>query len=527
MSAERVSVHRLQELVRLHRMGRGAREVARLLRMGPNTERAYRRALEAAGLLAGDPASLPALSVLVAAVAEHAPPRPALQQTSRVEPWAAEVEAMVGRGAGPQAIHNRLRTEHGDQFDVSVSAVKRYVRRLVRERGVQPQDVAIPVETEPGDVLQVDFGYAGRLYDAGAGRLRRAWVFVAVLGFSRHLVVRIVFDQRVETWLRLHEEVFAELGGVVRTVVPDNLKAAVTRAAFGVDGQSVLNRSFRELARHYGFVVDPTPPRSPAKKGKCERTVQYVKRSFFLPRGEMDAERARRDLALWAREVAGLRVHGTTGRRPAELFAEVERGALAPLPQQRFDPVVWKQAKVHRDSHVVFRRELYSVPWRLVGQQVWLRVTRSGVRVELGGEVVARHARTTPGGRATHEGHLPDRRSELRHRSRRYWEERAAAIGPEVADFVAAVFDQDDVLSQLRTVQYVVTHLERFPEKRSRAACARALHFGSTSYGAIKRILAEALDLEPLPHKTRAAALERPRYARPVQQQLPLQGGAR
>ena len=104
-----------------------------------------------------------------------------------------------------------------------------------------------------------------------------------VLGYSRHMVARLVFDQSSETWQRLHIEAFAELGGVVETVVPDNLKAAVIRASFGVDPEpDDLNRSYREIARHYGFKVNPTPPRDPGEKGKVESGVKYVKGNFFV-----------------------------------------------------------------------------------------------------------------------------------------------------------------------------------------------------------------------------------------------------
>jgi transposase len=104
------------------------------------------------------------------------------------------------------------------------------------------------VETRPGEVAQVDFGYVGRLYDPRARVMRKAWVFVMVLGYSRHLFARITFDQTTETWLRMHVEAFEELGGVVEVVVPDNLKAAVIRTAFGIEGPTALNRSYRELA---------------------------------------------------------------------------------------------------------------------------------------------------------------------------------------------------------------------------------------------------------------------------------------
>jgi transposase len=154
-------------------------------------------------------------------------------------------------------------------------------RKWRKARDVRAEDVAIPVETAPGDVAQVDFGYVGKLYDPARGQARKAWVFVMVLAYSRRMVVRICFDQKIETWLRVHVEAFNELGSVPRTLVPDNLKAAVVRAAFGVDGAASLNRSYRELARHFGFKVDPTPIYAPTKKGKVESSVKYVKRNFL------------------------------------------------------------------------------------------------------------------------------------------------------------------------------------------------------------------------------------------------------
>jgi transposase len=246
----RVDMDRLQELVRLHRMGSGGREVARLLGMSPNTERTYRIVLEASGLLAGPIVDLPTLEALKAAVQERLPRKPAPQQRSSLETWLGKIEELWKKGVGPRAIYDTLRLEH-EQFRearATLSAVKRVCVRLKRARGVQPEDVAIPVETRPGEVAQVDFGYVGRLYDPRARVMRKAWVFVMVLGYSRHLFARITFDQTTETWLRMHVEAFEELGGVVEVVVPDNLKAAVIRTAFGIEGPTALNRSYRELA---------------------------------------------------------------------------------------------------------------------------------------------------------------------------------------------------------------------------------------------------------------------------------------
>jgi transposase len=515
MCMERLDMDRLQELVRLHRMETGPCEVARLLGLSRTTERQYRDVLEAAGLLRGPVDELPPLEQLKAVVAAALPPKKAPQSTTTLARWVPHVKVLVGRGLGPRAIYDRLRLDHGD-FDGTYWAVKRLVKRLHRERGVRAEDVAIPVETRPGEVAQVDFGEIGRLWDPLTGRLRRAWVFVLVLGHSRRMVARIVFDQKVETWLRLHVEAFAELGGVSEVVVPDNLKAAVIRAAFGVGGATALNRSYRELARHYGFKVDPTPVRQPKKKGKVESGVRYVKRNGLAGLAGADVDAARLHLARWVTDIANQRIHGTTQRRPAEVFDAEERAALLPLPAAPFEPVIWHQAGVHQDAHVAFAGRLYSVPWKLLKQRVWVRATRHTVDVYAGDERVASHERRGRALRSTRDEHLPPERAPLRHRSRSFWEARADRLAPEVGVFIREVFDSDDVLSMLRTVQSMVTHLETFPRERAVAACRRAGYFGNYTYGGLKSILRQGLDLEPLPGDAvvPAGQLAAPRFAR-------------
>jgi transposase len=211
--------------------------------------------------------------LLGVAVPAPVPKRPS------VEVWRPRLEALFDKGLTARAAFDRLRLETSDAeqpFRGSYSGVKRLFRELRRARGHGAQRVAIPVDTNPGECAQVDMGYAGKLYDPASGVLRRAWCFVMVLCHSRVQFVRIVFDQRIETWISLHEQAFAAFGGCVATVVPDNCRRAVLRTAFGVDGACELNRSYRELARHYGVVLDPAPPYSPRKKGKAEAAVKFL-----------------------------------------------------------------------------------------------------------------------------------------------------------------------------------------------------------------------------------------------------------
>lgn len=506
MAAARLEMYRLQELVRLHRQGVTVREVARLLGMSPNTERPYRLILERAGLLAGDPNDIPSLEILKQLIQAELSGQTLRQPSvSSVAAWTSEVEQMLGRRAGPRAIYDALRLR--PDFKGSLSAIKRLCARLNKTQGVSPEDVAIPVETPPGDVAQVDFGYVGRLLDPLTGMPRQAWVFVMVLGYSRHMFAEIAFDQKVETFIDLHLRAFAYFGGVPKTLVPDNLKAAVIRAAFNANDDCELNRSYRELARVYGFKIDPTPPHAPKKKGKVESAVKYIKRNFFRPREFRDVVHAREELVVWLRDVAAVRIHGTTGQTPNALFT-MEKEALLALPTRPFELVTWKQATVHPDTHVFFDRRLYSVPWRLIHQQVWVRATPSTVCIYFHDERVATHARRGSQQRSTIEGHLPEHRRDYRQRQRSYWEQRALSMGQEVLVYIQAVFDSDDVLYQLRTVQSMVKHLETFPRSRAVGACQRALYFGNYKYRGLKEILRKALDLEPLPCAANKAPAE-------------------
>lgn len=517
MSAKRTSMHRLQELVRLHRQGRSRREIARLLQMSRNTVREYQEVLATAGLLDGPLPDVPPEDALLAAAT---PPQPALrppQEVSSVDDWSSDIQRLQKDGCGPKAIYDWLRTEQ-PEFQGSYDAIKRYVRRARRHAPVCPKDVAIPVDTAPGQIAQVDFGYFGLLWDPATGRHRKVWVFLMVLGHSRHMYADLVFDQRIETWQRLHAAAFAWFGGVPHVVVPDNLKAAVIRAAFTSSDEGELNRSYVELARHYGFQIDPTPPRAPKKKGKVEAAVRYVRSSFWKPRqAELaDIDVARTALHRWVREVAGTRTHGTTCQAPLAVFEAVERPALLPLPPVPFAPVIWKRAKVHADAHVQVRRALYSVPWKRCGQTLWVRVVGDSVQICGETERIATHERQAAGRRSTLAGHLPPEREAYAHRDRAYWEQRAERLGPDTLALVADMFEAEHVQLQLRKVQGIVTTLERADPARVEAVARRARFYRSFSVRAVKEILRRGLELEPLPGSVvpEHGALSQPRFAR-------------
>jgi transposase len=513
MGAPRTDMHRLQEVIRLHRLGKSSRRIARQLSMGRDTIRGYLEALSQAALLDGPIDELPPLEVLCASVRAHLASNTPTPQLSSVEDFKDEIVRLRAKGAGPTAIHDHLRV-NTPSYTGSLSAVKRLCLRLERDEGPKAIDVAIPVETAPGEIAQVDFGYAGKRYEPPRGLLRKSWVFVMTLGFSRRMYCELCCDQKVETWIRLHVRAFEYFGGVPKVIVPDNLKAAVVRAAFGVDDDPVIHRTYRELARHYGFQVDPTPPRSPEKKGKVESSVRYVKGNFLATWESLDIHQDQNALRRWLVEIADRRRHGTTGRAPIELFDQLERETLLALPASRYELVLWKQARVHSDSHVQIDGAFYSAPWRLLHQQLSVRSSAHSIALYHQDELLWTHARVARGQRSTVDEHLPEHRRDLRHRSSEHWLMRAREIGADVERLAETIFGADDVLLQLRRVQAVVTHLASFPRERANAAARRALFFGCTDYRGIKNILRQGLDLVALPETSTRAWSRDSRFAR-------------
>ena len=247
--------------------------------------------------------------------------------------------------------------------------------------------------------------------------------------------------------------------------------------------------------------------------------VKFAKNNFCKPRdlNELGMDGAGKELKVWLSEVADKRVHGTTQQQPIGLFEREEKATLGALPRARFDLVTWKEAKVHRDSHIVFEKRMYSVPYKLIGQQVWVRATSCTVAVYANEERIATHRRRARGHRSTVEEHLPEHRAPWRHRCQGYWKAQAAAIGSDTARLVAAIFDSEDSHSKLRVVQSVVSHLGQFPAERANAAARRALHFGNLTYQGVKNILRKGLDLEPLPNakRNKNGVLENPLFSRP------------
>jgi transposase len=434
--------------------------------------------------------ALPPLEELSRLLEETLKSEPPPQNVSSVEPYRELVEKLRRDGVEIAAIYQRLK-ERG--YSGSYSSVHRFVRHL---EPTTPE-VTVRVETRPGEEAQADFGYAGRMIDPGTGELRKTWVFVMTLSWSRHQYVEFAFDQKLETWLRLHRNAFAYFNGVPERVVIDNLKAGIARAC---RDEPQAQQAYRECAEHYDFLIRPCRPRTPEHKGKVEQGgVHYVRRNFLGGREPTTITRANQDVLRWVETTAGQRVHGTTKEKPQVRF-ETEQEALHTLPGTPYDMAIWKQVKLHRDCCVVFERAYYSAPFRLVGQQVWVRGGTREVQIYTSDyQLVATHSRALrPGQRLTNLDHLPSGKVPGVTLSREGCRLRAAEVGSSTREVVDALLDHRPE-DRLRTAGRLLRLAERFGPERLEAACARALRFDDPAYMTVKRILEQGLDAQESP----------------------------
>ena len=501
--ARRKDVMDVREVLRQLRMGEGNRAIARRMRSCRKTIAKYRMWAEERGLLEGD---LPEAGVLDKVLKETDSFNPTI---SKVEPYREIVEEMRKNNFSGKVIFDRLRDEHG--FPGSYTGVIRFLSRL---EAANPE-AYIRIEVAPGAQAQVDFGYAGEMYDPEEKRLRRAWVFTMVLSHSRHQYAQFVFDQTIETWIDLHRRAFEWFGGVPKEIVLDNLKAAIVRACFY---DPAVQRTYREFAEHYGFMISPCKVATPEHKGKAEcGGVKYIKNNFLPGRKLQDIIKNGVQLLTWCVETAGKRIHGTTKQQPLEVFERVEKQALLPLPSEPYEIVSWKEAKLHPDCHIEFEGAYYSAPYQLVGQYVWVCGTDKVVTIFQDHQQVAMHCKAKRKGEwVTVNEHLPPEKVAYLMHTPTWCYNKAKEIGKATEEFIGRLL-ADRPLNRLRTAQGILrlANNEKYGPNRLEAACKRALAYDELLYGTVKRILDKGLDKEPfeqqlsLPYSTKP-----PKYAR-------------
>lgn len=478
---ERLNLNTICDIIYRLRQGQSLRAIGRDLGHSRHTLRRYHAIAEAKGYL-DQSRPLPGPDEIVRELGVPATP-PSVEST--VEPYRDVVSRLLRDEVEMATIYRRLVSNHG--YRGSYTSVKRFVRRIkpVKKTG------CIRIETAPGREAQVDFGSAGRQRDPRTCKLRQAYCFIMKLSWSRHMYGRIVFDQKMATWIGCHRNAFESFGGVPEEVVVDNLKAAVLEAS--LENQT-LSIPYKRFAAHYGILVHPCRPHKPEHKGKAESDIHYVKRAFLAGQEFVDIDDANRKLADWIINEAGTREHGTTHEAPLLRFHETEKAALLPLPREPFELTEVYESKVHRDGFVQVEGSYYHAPCEYIGKKLDVFVYERVVQIYDSVTLLITHERATrKGERKTREEFYPEHAGEYVRRTRRQCQYLAALVGPRCAEVVEILLSERP-LDKLRSVHGILRLQERYSTPRLESACGRAIYYDDPSYPRIKRILASGLD---------------------------------
>jgi transposase len=350
-----------------------------------------------------------------------------------------------------------------------------------------------------GDKAFVD--YSGKKVDIvnpETGEVLEAEIFVAVLGASNYTYAEATWTQTIPDWIGAHVRMFDFLGGCTRLLVPDNLKSAVNKASF-YDPE--INRTYGRMAEHYGIGIMPARPYKPRDKAKVEAAVRVAQ--FFILgrlRNRTFFSLAECNLAI-GEAITDLngRVMKRLGVSRRDMFIEIEKPALRPLPAIVYEYAEWKKARVNLDYHVELEGHYYSVPYGLLRQEVDGRITANTVELFHKGKRVAAHPRLYVTGAGHHHVTLPEHMPKNHQRYSR-WSEASfradgAAIGPNTEGLIIAVMARRKYPEQgFRSCQSILDRLRNVERDRAEGACARALEIGALSSKSLGSILDNNLD---------------------------------
>jgi transposase len=398
---------------------------------------------------------------------------------SECEPYRDEIVRKLEQGLTAQRIWQDLIDEFG--FAAKYQSVRRYVARLQQKT---PQLVR-RMEVAAGEEAQVDFG-TGAWITTADGKRRRSWVFRIVLSHSRKAYSEAVFHQNAEAFIGALENSFRYFGGVPKTLVIDNLKAAVKQADW-YDPE--IHPKLQSFAQHYGTVFLPTKPYTPEHKGKVEAGVKYVKNNGLKGHEFASLDAENKHLLEWEDRVADTRLHGTTKRQVRQHFEEIERPALLALPVDRFPFFHEKRRSVHRDGHIEVERAYYSAPPEFVGRDVWVRWDSRLVRIfNDRWEQMAVHARTEPGRFRTDDKHIPKKRVSCIERGANVLLKQLAIVGPSVKDWSEAMLQARGV-EGIRVLQGLKALASKHDATALNKACETAMSYGALRLRTIRTLL--------------------------------------
>ena len=467
MGRRRITVADDAEILVHWRAGRGIREIARSLGYARNTVRERIATAIAAGFRTEGP-SLSAAewrAALAAASAERGDQGRRFPAQRKIERLGEQV-ALALEASSATTVWQRL--HDAGELDVGRRTFQRYVHERIRPVDPARLTVLLP-DPAFGEAMELDYGQLGCWTDPLGGKRHTVWAFVATLRASGMHFVRPVLRMDQETWIRCHQEALAFFGGCPRLWICDNLKTGVLRPDL-YDPQ--FNRAYREMAEHHGALIDPARVFHPKDKPRVERSMRYVRDSFWSGQ-EFASLQAMVEAAFdWCADLAPRRPHPRLRVPVGLVFREREQPELLPLPERPFAIVAWRSAKVHPDCHVAIDRVLYSVPWQHVGKTLQVKLGTALIELFDGPELVKTHPLAARGRQTDHADLPPDKVAFLM-RTPAWCRRRAAEAGPAALALVDDLLAEGS-LTRLREVQAVLRLLDTYGAARLDAACALA-----------------------------------------------------
>jgi len=488
-------VRKIKEVLRLHALGLSQRQIALSCSVGQATVSEYLKAAESAGLKWSDVADWDEDRLLRTMAPLRKAPAP---RKSPPEPDYAALrhELQTNKFVTLQLLWEEYRGQHPDGY--------RYSRFCDLYRGwLRRQEVVLRQEHRAGEKLFVDYaGATIAIHNPESGQGWEAAIFVAVLGASNYTYAEASLSQGLADWIGAHMRAFEFLGGVPEIVTPDNLKSGVTKACRYEPG---VNRTYEEMAAHYVVAVVPARPVKPRDKAKAEAGVQVVERWIVA------ALRKRKFFTLSELNQAIAELLKRLNERPfrkrdgcrRSLFEQLDKPALRPLPEERYQYGDWETHRVNIDYHVAFDDHWYSVPYQLVQQEVEVRATAATVEIFHHGVRVASHARSHQRHRATTvTEHRPKAHQRYLEWSPSRLVDWAQKIGPATADLFEKIMASKPHPEQgYRSCLGMLRLGDIYSPLRLEAACRRAIALKACSYQSVKSILKchlDGLPLEPL-----------------------------
>lgn len=483
-----LSIEKQQQVIALGRLKWSLRRIEAETGVRRETAGEY---LRAAGVPVREPRHRalpkPASAGEVITGSETAPTNPASQTITgsvsasrRVSRCAAHhefIEMSLRQGRNAMAIWQDLKLDHG--FTARYSSVQRYVLSINRQSG---HDARVRIETPYGQEAQVDYGEGPLVRHPESGKYQRTRLFVFMLGASRKAVRLLTFKSSSQTWCEMHAKAFERLGGATRIVVLDNLKEGVIAPDIY---DPAINPLYRDMLAHYGVTAMPCRVRDPDRKGKVERGVDHAQRTPLKGLRFETLDAAQAYLDRWETTCADTRIHGTTKRQVAEMFAE-ERPHLKSLPLEPFRYYKHGNRTVHLDGCVEVQAAYYSAPPGLIGQIV--AVQWDDVRVRIlemrTGKLLREHARLAPGRR--HIAHLdvPARTPA----STIQLLARADKVGANVGALCRTLHATEGETG-VRRILGVLAMVKRYGEQATETACTTALEVGAPTYRFVRHYL--------------------------------------